>query len=151
MLPMHTRIFVYTQPVDMRRSFDALGQCVRDVLQQDPESGALFIFAAKSGTSLKILWWETCGYTILYRRLARGTFRLPEATSGAASVLIDARELAMILRGVEPATRKRRVKTLVKHAREKPCESARVPLLNHLHERRQRAARRGPRGSHRCA
>ena len=119
MLPMHTRIFVYAQPVDMRRSFDALGKCVRDVLQQDPESGALFIFAAKSGCSLKVLWWETSGYTILYRRLARGRFRLPEATSGAASVLIDARELAMILQGVEPATRNQRAKTLVKHAREK--------------------------------
>jgi len=118
MLPTHSRIFVYAQPVDMRRSFDALGQCVRDVLQQDPESGALFIFAAKSGASLKILWWETSGYTILYRRLARGTFRLPEAKSGAASVLIDARELAMILlQGV--ATRKQRAKKLVKHAREK--------------------------------
>jgi hypothetical protein len=30
---------VYGQPIDMRRSFDALGQCVRDVLKQDPESG----------------------------------------------------------------------------------------------------------------
>ena len=119
MLPTHTRIFVYAQPVDMRRSFDALGQCVREMLQQDPESGALFIFAAKSGASLKILWWETSGYTILYRRLARGTFRLPEAKSGDASVLIDARELAMILQGVESATRKQRAKKLVKHAREK--------------------------------
>jgi transposase len=79
MLPMHTRIYVYAQPVDMRRSFDALGQCVRDVLQQDP-SGALFIFAAKSGSSLKILWWETSSFSILYRRLARGMFRMPEAT-----------------------------------------------------------------------
>lgn len=119
MLPTHTRIFVYAQPVDMRRSFDALGQCVRDALQQDPESGALFIFAAKSGTSLKILWWEKSGYSILYRRLARGVFRLPEAVSGDASVLIDARELALILQGVEHQTRKQRVKTLIKHAREK--------------------------------
>lgn len=47
MLPSSTRIFVYAQPIDMRRSFDALGQCVRDVLKQDPQSGALFIFAGK--------------------------------------------------------------------------------------------------------
>lgn len=37
MLPAQTRIFVYAQPIDMRRSFDGLGQCVRDVLKQDPE------------------------------------------------------------------------------------------------------------------
>ena len=31
MLPSSTRIFVYVQPIDMRRSFDTLGQCVREV------------------------------------------------------------------------------------------------------------------------
>lgn len=119
MVPTATRIFVYSQPVDMRKSFDALGECVREALKQDPQSGALFLFAGKSGTSLKILWWESGGYSILYRRLDRGSFRLPDAVSGVASVLIDARELALILQGVEPATHKQRVKTLIKHAREK--------------------------------
>jgi transposase len=119
MLPTQTRIFVYAQPVDMRKSFDALSECVREALKQDPRCGALFLFAGKSGTSLKILWWEKSGYSILYRRLDRGSFRLPDAVSGADSVLIDARELALILQGVEPATHKQRAKTLVKHAREK--------------------------------
>jgi transposase len=119
MLPSSTRIFVYGQPIDMRRSFDALGQCVRDVLKQDPESGAMFIFAGKRGTSLKILWWDKPGYSILYKRLTRGIFRLPAAASGEGSVAIDARELALILQGIEPPTRKQRVKALVKRAREK--------------------------------
>jgi transposase len=124
MLPAQTRIFVYAERVDMRKSFDALGQCVRDVLRQDPESGALFIFAGKRGTSLKILWWEKAGYSILYRRLARGVFRLPDAVSGDASVLIDSRELALILQGVEPVTRKQRMRKLVKRAREKALRTA---------------------------
>jgi transposase len=119
MLPSSTRIFVYAHPIDMRRSFDALGQCVRDVLKQDPESGALFIFAGKRGTSLKILWWDKPGCSILYKRLTHGTFRLPAAVGGELSVPIDARELALILQGVEPPTRKQRVKALVKQAREK--------------------------------
>jgi transposase len=103
----------------MRRSFDALGQCVRDVLKQDPESGALFIFAGKRGNSLKILWWDKPGYSILYKRLSHGIFRLPAAVSGEASVAIDVRELALILQGVEPPTRKQHVKTTVKQARAK--------------------------------
>lgn len=119
MLPASTRIFVCSQPIDMRRSFDALGQCVRDVLKQDPESGALFIFTGKRGTSLKILWWDKPGYSILYKRLSHGIFRLPAAVSGEASVAIDARELALILQGVEPPTRKQRAKALVKRARAK--------------------------------
>ena len=119
MLPGITRIFVYAEPVDMRNSFDALGQCVREVLKQDPESGALFIFAGKRGTSLKILWWDKPAYSILHRRLSRGVFRLPAAVGGEASVRIDARELALILQGVELPSRKQRVKSLVKRAREK--------------------------------
>lgn len=119
MLPAITRIFVYAEPVDMRRSFDALSQCVREVLKQDPESGALFIFASKRGNSLKILWWDKPAYSILYRRLSRGIFRLPAAVGGEASVRIDARELALILQGVELPSRKQHVKSLVKQAREK--------------------------------
>ena len=119
MLPSSTRIFLYAQPIDMRRSFDALGQCVREVLKQDPESGALFIFAGKRGTSLKILWWDKPGYSILYRRLTKGLFRLPAADSGTVSVAIDARELALILQGIETPTHKQRVKTNAKRAREK--------------------------------
>jgi transposase len=119
MLPSATRIFVYAQPIDMRRSFDALGQCVRDVLKQDPESGALFIFAGKRGNSLKILWWDKPGYSILYKRLSRGVFRIPAAIGGEASVNIDARELALILQGVEPLSRKQHAKALVKQARKK--------------------------------
>jgi hypothetical protein len=51
MLPASTRIFVYAKPIDMRRSFDALGQCVRDVLKQEPESGALFNLARENAAT----------------------------------------------------------------------------------------------------
>lgn len=119
MLPSSTRIFVYAQPIDMRRSFDALSLCVREVLKQDPESGALFIFASKRGNSIKILWWDKPAFSILYRRLSRGIFRLPAAVGGEASVRIDARELTLILQGVELPSRKQRVKSLAKQAREK--------------------------------
>ena len=78
----------------------------------------LFIFTGKRGTSLKILWCEKSGHSILYKRLTHGIFRVPAAESGELSMAIDARELALILQGVEPPTRKQRIKSLVKHARE---------------------------------
>jgi transposase len=88
-------------------------------LQQDPSSGALFIFAGKRGDSIKALWWDKTGYTILYKRLSRGVFRLPAAVGGAKAVLIDARELALILEGIELPSRRRQMKTVAKQAREK--------------------------------
>jgi transposase len=80
MVPASTRIFVYAEPVDMRRSFDALGQCVRDVLKQDPESGGLFIFAGKRGNSLKILCWEWAQRGMTAGTARRCTTRAPMLT-----------------------------------------------------------------------
>jgi len=119
MLPTSTRIFVCTQPVDMRSSFDGLARCTRELLERDPSSGALFLFTGKRATSLKALWWDKSGYCILYKRLVRGTFRIPAAASDAKSVLIDARELALILEGIELPKRKQRIKNAAREGRAK--------------------------------
>jgi len=86
----------------MRRSFDALSLAVQERLALDPQSGALFVFASKRGNRLKVLWFDQNGYCILYKRLHRAYFELPEAASGDRPMAsIDARALARILRGVE--------------------------------------------------
>jgi transposase len=119
MLPASTRIYVCTEPVDLRKSFDGLAQCTQEVIERDPASGALSLFTGKRATSLKALWWDRSGYSILYKRLTRGVFRIPAAPSGAKSVAIDARELALILEGVELPTRKKRMKAATKEGRER--------------------------------
>ena len=57
-IPTSVRIFVCTEPQDMRRSFDGLSLAVRERLALDPESGALFVFASKRGNQLKVLWFD---------------------------------------------------------------------------------------------
>ncbi len=85
----------------MRRSFDALALAVRESLDLDPESGALFVFASKRSNRLKVLWFDHNGYCILYKRLHAARFELPDATaSDRPLATIDARTLASILRGV---------------------------------------------------
>jgi len=53
-LPLSTRVLVCRQPVDMRLSFDGLEAAVRERLQQDPLSGALFVFWNRRRDRLKI-------------------------------------------------------------------------------------------------
>jgi transposase len=77
----------------MRRSFDGLAEVVRQVVQKDPLSGALFLFVNRPSDRLKLLWWDRSGYCILYKRLERGTFRLPQVEPGATSVRIESAEL----------------------------------------------------------
>lgn len=116
MIPVGTRIFVCVEPQDMRRSFDGLSLAVREVLDDDPQSGALFVFCNKRMNRLKILWWDRTGYCLLYKRLHRARFRLPGAVvPGHAKVTIEAAELARILEGVALPPRKRRMRKLPKN------------------------------------
>jgi len=42
--PSNLRIFVSSQPADMRKSFDGLSCLCREFLGQDPTSGQVFVF-----------------------------------------------------------------------------------------------------------
>lgn len=95
MIPSTTRIFVCLEPQDMRRGFDGLALAAQEQLGEDPLSGALFVFCNKRKNRLKVLWFDRNGYCLLYKRLHRARFSLPDKRR------IDARMLAWILRGVE--------------------------------------------------
>ena len=99
MIPASVRIFVCSEPQDMRRSFDGLSLAAREHLGEDPQSGALFAFVNKRRNRLKVLWFDRNGYCILYKRLHRARFELPGSRS------INAVTLGQILRGVENSRR----------------------------------------------
>ena len=107
-LPLPVRIFLCTQPADMRRSFDGLAGMVRQFLGADPLSGHLFVFRSKRGDRLKLLYWMGDGPAIWYRRLEEGTFRFPEATDASHGVEMRAADFAMLLDGVDLSSVKRR-------------------------------------------
>lgn len=107
MLPAGVRIFLCTEPQDMRRSFDGLALATQQLLGEDPQSGALFVFLGKRPTRAKVLWWDRNGYCLLYKRLHRALFRLPEAAAGASpAVRIDGAALAQLLAGVDSARKR---------------------------------------------
>jgi len=107
MIPAHVRIFLCTEPVDMRRSFDGLALAARERLGKDPREGGLFAFVSKRSNRLKVLWFDRNGYCLLYKRLHRALFRLPGGGDGIA-VQIDGGALAKLLEGVPaPASRAR--------------------------------------------
>ena len=111
MIPPSVRIFVCTEPQDMRRSFDGLALATKEVLGEDPQSGALFCFVNKRMNRLKVLWWDANGYCLLYKRVHRAVFVVPDSP-GKRSVRIDGVELAKIIAGVSrESQRSRRVNT----------------------------------------
>jgi len=99
MIPAGVRIFVCTEPVDMRYGFDRLASTARTRVGEDPELGqALFVFANRSANRVKLLWFDRNGYCLLYKRLHRAYFELPAGPS--ATVRIDGSALARLLAGV---------------------------------------------------
>jgi transposase len=99
-LPPAVRLFVCTQPTDMRRGFDRLARMVEQVLQRDPYSGHLFVFRSRRADRVKVLYWDRDGYAIWYKRLERGTFRFPEHLADGAE--LRSSDLAMVLEGIDP-------------------------------------------------
>jgi transposase len=102
------RVFLCTQPTDMRRSFDGLAQMVREIIEKDPMSGHLFVFRNRKGHLAKVLWWDRSGYCLWYKRLEKGIFRFPD--SDARAVEVEAAELALLLEGIDLAGAHRRAR-----------------------------------------
>jgi len=94
-------------PADMRCSFDRLAELAGSVTGDDPLSGHLFLFRSRGGDKLKILYWDTDGYALWYKRLEEGTFKLPKIEQGQSSVELRASELAMMLDGIDLKSVKR--------------------------------------------
>jgi transposase len=102
------RIYLCTAPADMRKGFDTLAALVREYLGHDPLSGHLFLFVGRGKDRIKILYWDSDGFAIWYKRLEEGTFRLPASKNAGKSLELKASELAMLLAGIDLTSIKRR-------------------------------------------
>ncbi len=112
MLPATVRILVCTQPQDMRRSFDSLALAAQELLGENPQSGAVYVFVSKRPTRCKLLWWDTNGFCLLAKRLHRALFVLPEGTrTEQGAVQIDAKALAQLLAGIPREEKRKRLLT----------------------------------------
>ena len=112
-LSLPGRVFLCTLPTDMRKSFDTLAHLVQEQLGQDPLAGALCVFRSNRGDRLKLLYWDSDGLALWYKRLEEGTFVFPtpdeqRTTVGKHGLVIRPAELAMLLDGIDLAGMKRR-------------------------------------------
>jgi transposase len=102
MIPSGVEIYVALESVDMRLSFDRLSGLAKERVGYDARSGALFIFFGKRRDALKVIFFDGSGMAIFYKRLDRGTFKIPEAPSKAARhVEIDDATLEALLDGID--------------------------------------------------
>ncbi len=107
-LPPSVRLFISTQGTDMRYGFDRLAMLAQTVLGQDPFSGHLFVFFNKRKDRCKILFGDRSGFSLWYKRLEQGIFRLPGHSADTHRLKMSIAELSLVLEGIDLAGARRR-------------------------------------------
>ena len=93
------RILVAVEPVDFRKGIDGLASVCRNVIGEDPFSGYLFVFRGRRGDLLKVIWFDGQGACLFSKRLEKGRFVWPSATTG--KVTLTPAQLSMLLEGID--------------------------------------------------
>ena len=99
-LSSESQFHLYSQPTDMRLSFDGLSGLIQNNLECNPCNGDVFIFINKSRDKIKLLHWQGSGFILYYKRLEKGAFELPKYDSTVGSITLDYATLVMIVDGL---------------------------------------------------
>ena len=96
------RILVAVEPADFRKGIDGLARQCKDLLQEDPFEGAMFVFRNRRGTAIKVLMYDGQGFWLCHKRLSSGHFRHWPRSSGESATTLAAHELLVLLAAGDP-------------------------------------------------
>jgi transposase len=96
------KILVAVAPADFRRGIDGLARLCQETLQQDPFTGAVFVFRNRKGTALKVLMYDGQGYWLCHKRLSRGRFSWWPSTATGDAQRLAAHQLLVLLSAGDP-------------------------------------------------
>ena len=104
MIPYGVPVYVALEPVDMRFGYERLGGIVRERMQAEPRSRALFVFVGKRGHTMKVLTWDGTGAIVVHKKLDAGKFELPKASRvGEQHIVFSDAIFEVIYKGVSVA------------------------------------------------
>lgn len=93
------RVYLACGVTDMRKGIQGLAAAAKQVIDQDPCSGAVFGFRGRRGDRIKLLYWDTQGFCLYYKVLERGRF--PWASPAEGVVNLTSGQLAMLWEGID--------------------------------------------------
>jgi len=73
-LTPQSRIFLAVQPVDFRKGIDGLAALCRNILNENPLGGTVYVFRNRTGTTLKLLAYDGKGFGSVPNGSRKGTF-----------------------------------------------------------------------------
>ena len=93
-----TDVLVWNETIDMRKSIDGLCIVVSEAIGENPSSGKIYVFFNKGLDKLKLIYWASNGFCLLYKRLEKGRFQIPK---GEKSFLLNRAQLEILLSGLK--------------------------------------------------
>lgn len=100
--PGTLKVYLATGPTDLRKSFSGLWSLAVNEMKEDPQNGALYVFANRRRTRIKILYFDGTGVWVMAKRLEQGTFFWPRGVDVKNGKLpLSAEALALLLDGVD--------------------------------------------------
>ena len=94
------RISLACGVTDMRKGMTGLAMLVQQSLAENPFDGAVYAFRGRRAGLIKLLWHDGVGLCLLTKRLERGQFAWPTATT-TGRIQLSSAQLAALLDGCE--------------------------------------------------
>src|ERR1700731_3772165 len=98
-IPSGVRVWIATGHTDRRRGMQGLALTVQESLKRGHQAGDLVSFRGRRGHPARILWHHGIGLSLCAKRLDRGKFIWPSASSAAVSISLS--QMAYILEGID--------------------------------------------------
>lgn len=99
-LPQGVKVYLCTEPTDMRKSFTGLVALTKNVIKQNPTSGHLFVFVNRSRNYTKALYYSHGGYCLWAKRLEQGRFSVVHSSHDQPVATLSDTQLMMWIDGI---------------------------------------------------
>jgi transposase len=91
-------VYLHRAPIDFRKSINGLVALVEQAMQLNPFSTACFVFGNRRYNKVKILFWQSNGFWLCYKRLETDRFVWPRVTDEV--VKLTTQQLHWLLEGI---------------------------------------------------
>jgi len=95
------QIYLYSQPIDMRKSINGLSYIMSDLSSHSMKEGTLTLFYNRSRDKVKLLYWDKNGFVLIYKRLEKGRFKIIKHDETTAIATLDNKQLSWLLAGLD--------------------------------------------------
>lgn len=93
-------IFLYKDAIDFRKSINGLVVVIEQELGRSAFDSALYVFCNRTRDKLKILYWDSTGFALWYKRLEKARFKWPTHLN-STTLSLDEQQLQWLLNGYD--------------------------------------------------